>query len=90
MLHGQSLQKNRRYFCRYCKICWNEIGSIKLLIRRIITSRKNKKRNWNNERKLGGRIMVEIASLRPKTYSFLRDDDEEKKIAKKVFQETKN
>ena len=39
--------------------------------------------------KLGGRTMVEIASLRPKTYSSLRGDKEEKKIAKKVFQKTK-
>ena len=39
--------------------------------------------------KLGGRTIVEIASLKPKTYSSLTGDNEEKKIEKKVLQKTK-
>ena len=31
---------------------------------------------------LGGKIMVEFAALRPKTYSYLRDDNDENKKAK--------
>ena len=31
---------------------------------------------------LGGKIMVEFAALRPKTYSCLRDDNDENKKAK--------
>ena len=38
---------------------------------------------------LGGKLMAGIAALRPKTYSYLRDHDDEKKYTKKRVMERK-
>ena len=42
----------------------------------------NKKEIGISKDKLGGKIMIEFVVLRPKTYSYLMDDDSEHKKAK--------
>ena len=53
-------------------------------VNRPLTTGKNKKVIGLKKDELGGKIMIEFAGLRPKTYSYLFDDGNSNKKAKGI------
>ena len=51
-------------------------------VNRPLPTGKNKKNHWFNKDELGGKIITEFVTLRPKTYSFVTNDGKEDKKAK--------
>ena len=87
MLHEQSLQKTQKIFSQISENMLERDWIHKLLIRKIITSRKNKKRNRNNERQTrqennSRNCLIEAENIGDNRK---RGDNEEKKIEKKVL-----
>ena len=75
------LHKSKRHLCGHCKRFPNSTLYFKLWIRKTITWRKEEV-IWLMKAKIVGKIMTKFATLRPKTYRYLTDDNVENKKAK--------
>ena len=73
-----SLHNNRKHLHRPWKK--NQISYFKLCTRKIITYKKEQKKVIELMKdEFGGKIITEFVALRPKTYNYLEDDEDEKK-----------
>ena len=59
-------------------------------LERSLSKGKNKKVLWSMKEELNGKIMMEIAALRQKTYNYLTDDNNENKKVKSTSKCTIN
>ena len=86
MLHGHkrlyTLRKNRRHLRRHCKRSETRFGTLNYELEISLPKEKNLKVTGLMKDKLGGKLITELAVLRPKTDSYLIDDPDETKKAK--------
>ena len=75
--------KNRWYVQRYCRRCWNKIWHFQFLNRRPLPKGKDKKVIGLMKVELGQQIMKEFVELQEKTYSYLKDNNDEDKKSKR-------
>ena len=86
MLHGYwqlcSLHKKKIYLLKHCKRSWNRIDASSFDLDRPLPKVKNQIVIALMKDELGGKIMTEFAALRPRSYIYLRDGNDENKKAK--------
>ena len=74
--------KNRWYLQRYCRRWWSKIWHSNFELDRRLPKGKNKKVIELMKDELGGQIMKEFVRLIAKSYSYLKDSNDESKKAK--------
>ena len=67
---------------KHCKDVEIRFDTSTYELERLLLEGKNKKGYWINEGKLGGKLMTEFVSLRPKRYNYLIDDGKKAKNQK--------
>ena len=86
MLHGYDTFimniKTNHFYKDIANDVENRFDTSNYEVNRPLPTEKNKKITGLMKDELGGKIIMEFATLRPKTYSFLTDDGKEDKMAK--------